>query len=186
MNVAMAAAKLAPVTTSVIRRTASLPRRGPKTPLTNAPRSGSAMTTAMREKSPAGKRERKSFIGLVLQEVGIVRTDGATDTEEREDDREAHGDLGRLGGDQEEAEHLAGVRVAPAAVERDERDVHRVQHDLDAHQRDDHVAAHQEPDAPDGEERRAERDVIFDGNHERTSDSISVVCARAGAPVASA
>ena len=63
MNVAMAAAKLAPMAARAIRRTASLPRRLPKTPLTNAPSSGSARTTAMSEKSFAGKSERKAFIG---------------------------------------------------------------------------------------------------------------------------
>ena len=39
--------------------------------------------------------------------------------------------------------------AACCAVERDERQVHRVQHQLDAHQLDEHVAAHQEADGAD-------------------------------------
>src|SRR5262249_13062508 len=137
-----------------MKRTASLPSRRPKTPFTKAPRSGMSRTTAMSEKSFAGKRWRKGFIRLVLQEIGFVRADGAPDAEQREHDGEAYGDLRRLRGDDEEGEGLTGLRVhrRTLAVERDEREVDRVQHDLDAHQRDEHVAANEKPDATDGEQ----------------------------------
>ena len=71
------------------------------------------------------------------------------------------GDLGGLGGDDEEGEHLAGVALPSAAtcamraVEGDEREVDRVEHHLDAHQRDEHVAPDEEADAAD--RRRAAR-----------------------------
>ena len=45
----------------------------------------------------------------VLQEVGFVGPDGAAEAIKREHDRQAHGDLGGLGGDDEEREHLARV-----------------------------------------------------------------------------
>src|SRR5687768_14506035 len=105
----MAAAKLMPTAARAIIRTASFPRRRPKTPFTNAPRSGISRTTAMSEKSFALKSSRIALPMMsssVLQEVRFVRSDGAPDTEERKDDRETDGDLGGLGGDDEEGEDL--------------------------------------------------------------------------------
>src|SRR4051812_22595220 len=128
MNVATAAAKLTPTADSAIMRTACLPRRRPKTPFTNAPRSGMRRTTAMSEKSFCANKSRKGFIS-VFEEVGFVGPNGATDAEEGENNREADSDLGRFGRDDEEREHLTGVRgvVRGQAVERDEGEVHGVE-----------------------------------------------------------
>ena len=66
-----------------------------------------------------------SVLDSVLQKVGVVGTNGALEAEERQHDGEAHGDLGGLGGDDEEREHLAGAWYRPGrgAVEGDEREV---------------------------------------------------------------
>ena len=49
-----------PIAVSAIRRTASLPRRFPNTPLTNAPSAGSARIAATRRKSFAGKSSARA------------------------------------------------------------------------------------------------------------------------------
>ena len=74
----------------------------------------------MSAKSFAGKSESMSVgsVRSVLQEVRFVGADGAAEAEEREDDGEADGDLGGLGGDDEEGEHLAGVRGVVRACAR--------------------------------------------------------------------
>src|SRR5262249_29911736 len=81
------------------------------------------------------------------------------------------GDLGGLGRDDEEGEHLTGVgrHRRALAVEGDEREVHRVEHDLDAHQQDEDIAADQEADAADREEERREGDVELDADPDAIS-----------------
>jgi hypothetical protein len=102
----------------------------------------------------------------ILQEVGIIRTNGAADAVEREDNREPHGDLSGLGGYQEKAEDLTGVGFAVRSVERHERYVHRVEHDFDAHERGDDVSPNKKPNPADGEEYGAEQNVVIYRNHE--------------------
>src|SRR5207249_11599177 len=50
-----------------------------------------------------------------------------------------------------------------------------VEHDLDAHQRDEHVATREEPDAAEREERGREEHVVVDGDHDSTSE-LAISC----------
>jgi hypothetical protein len=55
------------------------------------------------------------------------------------------------------------------AVERDEGQVHRVEHQLDAHERDDDVSSRQKADGADAEEQGTEDRVVLDGDHDEVS-----------------
>src|ERR1700759_2531973 len=108
----------------------------------------------------------------VLQEIRLVRPDGAAEAVQREHDRQTDGDFRGLGGDEEEGEHLPGVAGASGhraghrgdvdAVVGDEREVRRVEHQLDAHELHEHVAPDDEADAADDEDEGAQRAVLFD------------------------
>src|SRR5690606_10153541 len=77
-------------------------------------------------------------IPSALQRVDFGDVDRPPVAEQRDQDRQADRGLGRGHGKDEEHEDLTG-RVAEFAREGDEVDVHREQHQLDAHQQDDHV-----------------------------------------------
>src|SRR5690606_4231561 len=94
--------------------------------------------------------------------VGLVAVDGSPQTVELQNDRQAHGDLGRRHGDDEEGEHLPVHRAAVLAVERDEGQVHAVEHQLDAHQLHQDVPARHEADGADQEDQPREQHVVFD------------------------
>src|SRR5262245_15015542 len=71
----------------------------------------------------------------VLQQVGVVDRGRPAGTEDRHDDREPHDHLGR--GHHHHVEgHDLPVERAVDPGERDERQVHRVEHQLDAHEHD--------------------------------------------------
>src|SRR2546430_5929152 len=83
----------------------------------------------------------------------------------RQDDPKPNGDLGRRDDEDEDDED------APALVDRavlpregDESEVRGVEHELDAHEDHDRVAADQQPRAPDEEERRRHDDVCAERN----------------------
>src|SRR5262249_2052067 len=92
-----------------------------------------------------------SCIVSPAQDGELVGVDRRTVAERGDDDREA--DRGFGGGDRhhEEHDHLA-VHRAELTGERDERQVDRVQHELDRHEDDDDVAAHEHADRADREE----------------------------------
>src|SRR5262245_6571251 len=71
----------------------------------------------------------------VLQQVGVVHGGRPAGTEDRHDDREPHDHLGR-GHHHHEEGHDLTVERAVDPGERDERQVHRVEHQLDAHEHD--------------------------------------------------
>src|SRR6476659_9406887 len=128
-------------------------------------------------------------IGSALQRVEVGDVDRAPVAEQGDQDREA--DRGLRGGDREdeEHEHLAG-RIAQVARERHEVDVHREQHQLDRHQQDDDVLPVEE-DArhADAEQRRAERQVVAEGqaggdrDHALPSSVLLAVASTAGCSV---
>src|SRR3954468_14510843 len=86
-------------------------------------------------------------------------------------DDEAEPDAHLAGGDDhdDDREDLP-VDVAPHARERDERDVRRVQHELEAQQHDERVAAREHATGADAE-------------HERRDDEVPVQVHRTGSPV---
>src|SRR5437016_4103939 len=101
--------KLRPIAVSAMRRTAGLPSFCPQTPFTKAPSSGIPRMKAISEKlfdgnSDSRKCMARSVSWSVPQQVGFVGADRALDAEEREDDREPDGHLGRLRRDDEERE----------------------------------------------------------------------------------
>src|SRR5438094_644471 len=89
---------------------------------------------------------------LILQQVRVVDAGRAPSPEDRHDDGEADDDLGRRHDHHEEGHDLA-VQGPVDAAERDEREVRRVQHQLDAHEQDDRVAPDEHADRADGEQR---------------------------------
>src|SRR5690606_9997311 len=154
--------------------------RRPASRRTAAPRSGSSTrngaarntsgtvsdtaTTSVAAGSPlaAGRAGRSIVIGAgpsALEQVDVVDRGGPTGAEDGHDDREADDDLRRRDDHDEEREHLPG-HVAVHAGERDEREVGRVGHELDAHEHDDRVAAQQHGRGADREEDRREHEVV--------------------------
>src|SRR5205823_15015299 len=83
--------------------------------------------------------------------------------EDRHDDREADGDLGGRHDEREEHEGLT-TNVVELACERHEREVHRVEHELDAHEHHEHVAPDEHSDRADGEDHGGQHEVIGVGD----------------------
>src|ERR1700690_3331230 len=116
------------------------PMRLPNSRRNSAPNSGRAGTSQIRSRTSC------AFIGpSALQHPHVVGGGAAPASEDRDDDREADGHFG--GGDDqgEEHEHLA-PHIVELTGESHEREVHRVEHQLDAHEHDQHVAAHEDTD----------------------------------------
>src|SRR5687767_8973698 len=88
--------------------------------------------------------------------------------EERDDQRQP--DRRFRGGHRhhEERDDLA-VHVAPVAAECDERQVHRVQHDLDREQNRDQIPAKEHSGGADGKENRRNDQVMMQRNHDGSS-----------------
>src|SRR6185503_4977081 len=125
-----------PMAESAMRRTPSFPRRLPKTPFTKAPRAGSPRMMATSVKFCAGKMLERSSIARrsVLEQVGLVAANRATEAVDGEPDRQTHRGFGGCHGDDEEGEHLSVLVVGPHAVEGHQGEVHGVEQELDAHQ----------------------------------------------------
>src|SRR4051812_19621776 len=132
---------------------ARLARRRPKLALTRKPRNGrSAISSSMR--GPPLPLERPEHLGV---ERFVM-------PEQRDHDRQANGRLS--GGDSHYEEHDdLPVGGAEPAAEGDERQVHRVQHDLDRQQDRDHVAAQEHAGGADREQDRGEHEVVVEGRH---------------------
>ena len=117
---------------------------------------------------PAGRRSRP---GAADDQVGDVEhaaqpfirwrssaSAAGPAAEDGDDDAEAHHHLGRGHHQDEEHQHLP-ADVVQGAGERDEGEVGGVEHELDAHEHDQHVSAHQHAEGADGEEHGSERQV---------------------------
>src|SRR6185312_220181 len=93
--------------------------------------------------------------------------------------RQSHGDFGGRHGQDEQEHHLA-VGLVPARTGDHERQPRRVQHDLDRHEDEDHVAASQHADDAEHEQEsgEGERDV---GRYHHASP-FSAARARCSAP----
>src|SRR6185312_2077197 len=129
---------------------APLLMRRPKLELTRKPASGKrAISSSMR--SPLQARE-----GVGGQRLAM--------TEHADEDREA--DRGFGGGDGHDEEHDdLPVGGAERPAERDEAQVHRVQHDLDRQKDRDEVAADEHAGRADGEQNRREHEVVVQCRH---------------------
>src|SRR5260221_6140583 len=99
-----------------------------------------------------------------FEEVHLVGEDGFAVAEESDDDAKADGGFRGSVGDDEEGEYLPG-NVAKVAREGDEVDVDGVEDQLDGHEHDDDVAARDDADGADQEQREAQEQVVADGHH---------------------
>src|SRR5436190_2585065 len=132
-------------------------RRPPKALIRN-PMSGSAGISSSIGTSPLQLGER----------VGVQRL---AVPEQADDDREADRRFRRGDGHHEEDDDLA-VRGAVHAAERDEREIDRVQHDLDRQQDRDEVPAHEHACRADAEQHGREDQVVLDGSRHRCAPSL--------------
>src|SRR5271156_1647966 len=114
------------------------PSRCPHGSVRLPPSSSSAAPAAGRAKTS----QVKCVIDSALEQVRVVDRGRFTGTENRHDDRQAHHDLARGDDHGEERHHLA-IEPTMHPGERDERQIDRVEHQLDAHEHHDGVAAQQ-------------------------------------------
>src|SRR5688572_8068097 len=88
----------------------------------------------------------------------------------------------------EEGDDLT-VHVAAITAERDERQVHRVQHDLDRQQNRDQIPAEKDARRADGKENRRDNQVMVERNHDwpsrRASTTAPTIATRMSTDVAS-
>ena len=103
----------------------------------------------------------------------LVDVDVPVGAEHQQHDRQREPDLGRRDHDHEQREGLAAVQhVAQLRVEGDEVDVHRVEHQLDAHQHQHRVAPGQHAVHADREEQAGHQQRPPQ-RHQRTSRRVS-------------
>src|SRR5262249_53775169 len=95
-----------------------------------------------------------------FHDVDLVDIQRLLVPEERNDDRQADGRLGRRHRHHKEDEDLARA-VAEERREGDQREVDRIQHQLDTHEDDDRVPPCEHADDPDREENGADREVVI-------------------------
>src|SRR4051794_17162402 len=140
--------------------------RRPPSSSTAAPARGSAMSSQEALRSPVAgtvSMVREVPVRSVLQQVDVVDGGGAAGPVDAHDDRQPDHDLGRGDDHDEERDELA-VDRARGPGEGDQGQVHRVEHQLDAHEHDDRVAPHQHADGADGEQDRGQHQVVGDGH----------------------
>ena len=121
---------------------------------------------AMRIAPASGSEQHDPGVGLEahpLQLPQLVDVDRQAPAVDGDDQAEADGDL--AGGDDhhDEREDLA-VLVAVRAREGDEREVRRVEHQLEAEQDHERVAAHEHAAGADAEDQRREDEVPLDAH----------------------
>src|SRR5918998_4520750 len=133
--------------------------RRPPSSSTAAPASGSAISSQAEASRPSAGSTSIPRSPSVLQQVGVVDRGGPPGAVDRHDDGEADDDL-RGGDDHDEERHDLAVESAGGPGERDQRQVHRVEHQLDAHEDDDRVAPHEDAHSADREQDRGEHEVV--------------------------
>src|SRR5690349_20275003 len=131
----------------------------PTMPQTAAPISGSK-----------GRRwSQETSIGILeLERVELVDVDRRPGPEHGDDDGQAHRCFRRRGGDHEEDGGVPGQKRAHRrarhegeAGERQESEVRRVEHQLDAHQHHDGVAPQHHAGRSEGEQERGEHQIML-------------------------
>ena len=91
----------------------------------------------------SGAKRMMVSMSLALHHVDVFNGDGAAVAEETDQNGQTNRRLGSGNGQHEQGKHLPD-QIAQEAGEGDQVDVHRQQHQFDAHQQDDHVLAVQE------------------------------------------
>src|SRR5439155_572327 len=128
-------------------------KRAPRRPFTAKPARGRS-----------GTSQRRCSITSPAHQAGVLDVGREAPPEQGDDDGQADSGLGRGHGHDEEDEHLPGHRLV-LVREGDERQIDRVEHQLDAHQDDDGVAPDQDADAADGEQERGDEQEELDPHH---------------------
>src|SRR5919201_23717 len=108
----------------------------------------------------------------VLQQVRVVDRRGLAASEDRHDDRQADDDLGGGHDHHEERDDLS-VESAVHTGKGDKGQVRGVQHELDAHEDHDGIAADEHPDRPDREQDGRQRQVVAGHFFSSSRDSSS-------------
>src|SRR3990170_6682834 len=146
----------------VASQPAHLPSRRPTNRLTAAPASGSV-----------GMSQAWSIIRSSPQHAHVVDARALPPPIDVHDDRQADHDLGRGDHHGEERKDLP-VQVAVHPTERDEREVHAVQLELDGHEDDQRVLPDEHADGPDREQHRGDDQEVRDRRpHVVSSDVVS-------------
>src|SRR3989442_398672 len=117
--------------------------------------------TAKPAKGRSGTSQSRCSIMSPAHQAGVLHVGREAPAEQRDDDGEPDGGLGRGHRHDEEDEHLTGHRLV-VVREGDERQVDRIEHQLDAHQDDDGVASDQHADAADREQERGDEQEELD------------------------
>src|SRR5215203_946293 len=167
-NVHSSASTKAATTEAVPSRWPQRSVRRPPSSSTAAPASGSAISSQEAASRPSAGSASTDIALIprspsVLQQVGVVDRGGPPGAVDRHDDGEADDDL-RGGDDHDEERHDLAVDGAGGAGEGDQRQVHRVEHQLHAHEHDDRVAPHEDAHGADREEDRGEDQVVSQGH----------------------
>src|SRR5215207_6857979 len=144
-NVHSSASTKAATTEAVPSRWPQRSVRRPPSSRTAAPASGSAISSQEVASRPSAGVMSTLGSPSVLQQVGVVDRGGPAGPVDRHDDGEPDDDLGG-GHDHEEERHDLAVDGAARPGEGDQRQVHRVEHQLDAHEDDDGVATDEHAD----------------------------------------
>src|SRR5438552_5270816 len=123
----------------------------------------------MRKNEIAGRagmiQALSSTAASALQLVDLVEVGTVDVAVDEKDDRQPDTDLGGRDGDDEEREHLAR-HGAGERRERDQVDVHRVQHELDAHEHEHRVTAGDDAIGAGAEQERAEDQELLEGHRQ--------------------
>src|SRR5712664_806485 len=152
-------------TTSATAYSHAFGKKRPRRPFTAAPASGSRGMRYSQE---------TSIHPSELERVELAHVDRVPAAEDGDDDGEAHGGLGGGHGDDEEDGGVAAqeARLGGGAPhqreprEGEEGEVHRVEHQLDAHQDDEGIAPQHHAHPAEREEDRAEEQVMQRPDHQ--------------------
>src|SRR5579884_132619 len=150
------------------------PMRLPNSSSTAEPTSGSSgmiQTRSSRSRALTVWPPRSSTCARsALQEIDVVGRRALAAAEDRNDDRQSDRDLRGCDDQREEDEDLS-ADVVEHPREGHERQVGGVQHQLDAHEHHEDVAAQQQTDRADGEEQRGEHEVVVARHGHRAGTS---------------
>src|ERR671931_381403 len=126
-----------------------------------APNATRSRSTATPASGSAGRSQTSLSTRSPSEHRNVVDARARLPAVDVHDDRQAHHDLGRGDHHGEEREDLA-VQIPVHPAERDEREVHRVQLELDRHEDHERVLADEHADRADREQHRREDHEVRD------------------------